>query len=194
MGDLHRFEETSNKASTVASGILGIAKDTASEVAGNTLSLVTRQENILDFAVNNLRTGYGNAVSLINIASEVITGKKTDIPSSRVLATNLGTAGVERPLLTAAHHIVAGYAPAAAEARAILENFGIGINESDNGVYLPANRLVAAITGSDAAVHSTLHTNEYYRTVNSLLSGATNQNEARAVLTEIRNSLLSGEF
>ena len=52
--------------------------------------------------------------------------------------------GVEVPdYPNAAHHIVAGSSPKAAEARAILQRYGIDINDSANGVFLPTVREVA---------------------------------------------------
>jgi hypothetical protein len=111
-------------------------------------------------------------------------------PSSRALGQALEAAGHVRPASSAAHHIVAGNAPAAARARAVLERFGIGINDAANGVFLPASR--AAPNAAGAAVHSTLHTGAYYQTVNQMLLGATTRAEAEAALGAIRQGLLSG--
>ena len=94
-----------------------------------------------------------------------------------------------------AHHIVAFKARDASRTRAILARFGIGINDAANGVFLPATRAApnpAAPNPTGAAVHSTLHTNQYYRTVNNLLVKATTRAEAEAILASIRQRLLSG--
>ena len=80
---------------------------------------------------------------------------------------NMEDAGITRPADTAAHHIVAGSDARAAEARAILGRECIGINDPDNGVFLPKNLSVEIPTGEQ--VHSTVHTNAYYRAVNSLM-------------------------
>ncbi len=72
-----------------------------------------------------------------------------------------------RPAGAATHHIVAGGAEAAAPARAVLQRFGIGINDAVNGVFLPASR--AAPNAAGAAVHSTVHTRAYYQAVNEAL-------------------------
>jgi hypothetical protein len=111
-------------------------------------------------------------------------------PSSRALGQALEAAGHVRPASSAAHHIVAGNAPAAAQARAVLQRFGIGINDAANGVFLPATR--AAPNAAGAAVHSTVHTNAYYQTVNQMLGAATTRAEAEAALGAIRSALLSG--
>lgn len=112
------------------------------------------------------------------------------VPSSRALAAAMEAAGMTRPAETAAHHIIAGAAPAAERARAMLGRLGIGINEAANGVFLPASRTSTNVTG--AAVHSTLHTNEYYARVNELLGAARTREEAEAILGVIRDRLQAG--
>lgn len=87
---------------------------------------------------------------------------------------------------------MAGTARAAAQARAVLQRFGIGINDAVNGAFLPASRASQNLTG--AAVHAGLHTNAYYQAVNQLLGSATTRAEAEAALQAIRQALLSGEF
>ena len=89
----------------------------------------------------------------------------------------------------AAHHIVAGAASKAQEARDVLQSFGIGINDSVNGVFLPTVRDVC-----QAVYHPEIHTNIYYATVNALLSDCTSEEEVRIVLEYIANALLEGEF
>jgi RHS repeat-associated protein len=110
--------------------------------------------------------------------------------SSDALAKALENSGESRPVGSAAHHIVAGNAKAAAPARAVLERFGIGINESSNGVFLPASR--GSVNFYGRAVHSTLHTNTYYESVNGILSQATTRQEALEALDSIRQALLTG--
>jgi hypothetical protein len=109
-----------------------------------------------------------------------------------VLARNLIAAGIARPAASAAHHMVAGNAPQAAQARAVLARFDIDINSAANGIFLPANQQSANFTGS--AVHSVLHTNDYYRAVNDALGAATSQSEALDILARIRESLLRGSY
>jgi hypothetical protein len=113
------------------------------------------------------------------------------VPSSRVLGQNLEDAGITRPADSAAHHIVAGTDARAAEARAILQNEGIGINDAENGVFLPKNSSVPNPTG--AQVHSVVHTNVYYNAVNAALRNAP-AGTIRDVLTDIANQLSGGAF
>jgi hypothetical protein len=58
-------------------------------------------------------------------------------PSSKKLSRNMEARGIQRTAKTAAHHIVAGNDPRAAEARDVLEKFKININDPNNGVFLP---------------------------------------------------------
>jgi len=112
--------------------------------------------------------------------------------SSEALAKNLEGAGVTRPANTDAHHIVAGGAKKAGPAQAVLKRFGININDANNGVFLPSNKKSPNPTG--AAVHRTLHTNDYYDEVNALLTQATTRQQVLDMLSYIRSQLLSGGF
>ena len=122
---------------------------------------------------------------------EAPSGVAGEAPSSRVLGENLEDAGISRPADSAAHHIVAGSDARAAEARAILQQEGIGINDAENGVFLPKNSSVPNPTG--AQVHSTVHTNIYYNAVNSALRNAMPGTIAD-VLADIADQLLAGTF
>lgn len=63
---------------------------------------------------------------------------------STKLRKNLIKAGDEVPeYRNAAHHIVAGNAKLAEESRAVLNNYGIDINDSVNGVFLPTEKGVS---------------------------------------------------
>jgi hypothetical protein len=141
--------------------------------------------------LNPLAIMNGGAKAVIKI-DELISSKETDKPDSRILAKNIKATGEKRPVLSATHHIVAGGAPDAESARDLLKGFGIGINDADNGVFLASNKVTALLTGSQTAVHSALHTKTYYDTVNEMLSFAKNEAEARAILRDIKNKLLSG--
>lgn len=68
----------------------------------------------------------------------------------------------------AAHHIVPGAAPEAAEARAILSGMGIPINSAENGVYLS----MKADFNLSGAVHAGGHSTAYYTTVNERIVNA----------------------
>ncbi len=108
---------------------------------------------------------------------------------SRILRNNLKKGTSEPTYANAAHHIVAGDAPAAKEARAILERFNVKINDAMNGVFLPDVPGVPNIT-----YHRSVHTNEYYRKVNEMLSEATSKKDVEDILNSIRSSLENGTF
>ena len=113
-----------------------------------------------------------------------------EIASSSKLRKNMIEAGIEVPTYkNAAHHIVAGNSKYAAEARQILHQFGIGINDAINGVFLPTVKGV-----SDAAYHPGLHTQAYYNKVNDLLSTAKSKEDAIEILLDIADMLQKGIF
>jgi hypothetical protein len=87
---------------------------------------------------------------------------------------------------------LSGGAALAKESRELLKKFGIGINDADNGVFLTANKYTARATKSQTAVHSTLPSKAYYKTVYNMLSVAKNEQEARVILRYIKSKLLSG--
>ncbi|MET8198042.1 AHH domain-containing protein [Micromonospora taraxaci] len=88
------------------------------------------------------------------------------------------------------HHIVAGNSLKAAPARAQLDRFGIGVNEAENGVWLPRDSSSPNPTG--ASVHSRIHANEYYNYVNDLIGGARSRSEALDVSSHVRRQLQGG--
>ena len=111
-------------------------------------------------------------------------------PNSKTLRKNLIEAGVEVPdYPNAAYHIVAGNSSKAAEARAILQKYGIDINDAANGTFLPTVRDAAG-----EVYHPSLHTNAYYDEVNSLLAEATSKEEVIEILGYIAESLQNGTF
>ncbi|HRI70537.1 MAG TPA: AHH domain-containing protein, partial [Polyangium sp.] len=92
----------------------------------------------------------------------------------------------------ALHHIVAHGDHRAAGARKKLASLKIDIDEAWNGVFLPATPKSPNPTG--AIVHSMLHTDEYYFTVERLLQKAKSRKEGIQVLRKIRESLENGTF
>ena len=112
------------------------------------------------------------------------------IANSKILRRNLIAAGKVAPdYAHAAHHIVAGGAKDADIARAILERFGIGINDAVNGVFLPTIK-----GASDAAYHPGIHTKAYYEKVNELLRQAMTKEDVVNILNMIAAELEAGTF
>ncbi|MBT9519293.1 MAG: AHH domain-containing protein [Dechloromonas sp.] len=115
---------------------------------------------------------------------------KAEAASSKILGTALENDGFIRAVGDAAHHIVAGGAQAATEARAILKNFGVGLNDAANGVFLPATKALAETR--DAVAHAAVHTKEYYDSVTTALLQATSKEQIIDTLSQIRARLLNG--
>ena len=112
------------------------------------------------------------------------------IGATQPLVRALVNSGIVRPIESAAHHIVAIGAKAAAPARAVLKRFGIGIDDAANGVFLPANK--SSTNLAENAVHSTIHTRPYYEMVNETLGAASNREQALEALGAVKESLLNG--
>lgn len=103
---------------------------------------------------------------------------------------NLNNSGIITPeFRNAAHHIVAGTARLAQDARDVLYKFGVGINDAVDGVFLPTVRGV-----SEAAYHPALHTKDYYAWVNNMLSGAQSREQVIEILQEIAKILTNGHL
>lgn len=113
---------------------------------------------------------------------------------STVLGNNMVAKGVTRPPNTAAHHIVAWNDPRAAADVAILAANGIGIDDAENGVFLP--RFVASPNPSGNQVHSTTHTNLYFQEVDRRirLAAPGGPTAIKAALAQIATELQLGTF
>jgi RHS repeat-associated protein len=112
--------------------------------------------------------------------------------SSRYLRSVLEAVGVVEPAESAAHHIVAVTAEAAAPARQRLAELGMDLNAEENLVYLPANK--AAVNPTGAAVHSAEHTKEMYDIVNQFIVPVQTRAQAQEALMWLREALLGGGF
>jgi RHS repeat-associated protein len=142
---------------------------------------------------------YTPGEAFLLIAAGMVVGKVGSVvmkpatkASSRALGRALNRAGFSKAAGESAHHIVAGDALAADPARTVLKNFGIGINDAANGVFLPQLKESAAASGSSAVIHQNLHTDYYYTVVNDTLSAATTREDALAALASVRDALLKG--
>jgi hypothetical protein len=114
----------------------------------------------------------------------------------KALRRNLGA----RPANTAAHHVVSWYDSNASEARQILRQFGIDIDSTENGVYLP--RFLKDVPHPDmpdAYAHSSVHTKAYYLNITDLLVGTSEipgatKEDIQNVLRDIALELQSGTY
>ena len=67
----------------------------------------------------------------------------------------------------------------------------VHIDDAVNGVFLPATK--RSVNPAGAIVHSSMHTEGYFTSVNDMLSNVTSRQEVIDVLDQIRQTLLSGE-
>lgn len=102
------------------------------------------------------------------------------------------SANIDGPDETATHHIVASTSAKASEGRAHLSSLGMDINDASNGVFLPSGS--KSVNPNGASVHSRIHTDKYYKYVNSMIGGARTIGEARDVLGYIFRQLLDGRW
>ncbi len=117
---------------------------------------------------------------------------------SRTLGNNLEKAGFARPDHVCAHHIVARGEPDALPSRDLLYGWGIGINDADNGVFLPRYKDVKVEELPKATHHGTLHKSLVYcarvhRRLTNLPDGAT-QEMSRKALRRMREEMTQGIF
>jgi hypothetical protein len=111
------------------------------------------------------------------------------------LGRALEVAGLLRRPGEVAHHIVAQNSRQARLTRLLLDKkFNIGIDDAENGVWLPRDEAAAAALGSKAAIHATLHKRAYYDAVHKALSEAGSKDEALKRLQDIRQRLLDGGY
>ena len=141
---------------------------------------VVRAENAVDLA--KIVDKFSDATDWIKILSETA--------NSKVLRDNMTAIGKLAPdYKHAAHHIVAGRAEGAFEARSILWKYGISVNDAVNGVFLPTVK-----SASDATYHPGLHTVEYYSQVNKMLNSAKSKEDVIGILNDIATQLITGTF
>ncbi len=109
---------------------------------------------------------HANGVTLPTSAARLLAdARRNDLKHSVILAFNMGEANNDRPKGVAAHHIVSRKPALAHPSQMLLFAWGIGINDVDNGVYLP--RFAKAVVPSlpNASKHSKIHTGVYHLAV-----------------------------
>jgi hypothetical protein len=115
--------------------------------------------------------------------------------ASRALGKNLDEAGYPKPADGyEAHHVVAAGDPKAARAQEMLQGLGVHPNEAANGVWLPGPKLKENVPLPNEPFHRPIHTRTYYDEVARDLRSAADADDARAILRDIRQQVLSGEY
>lgn len=115
---------------------------------------------------------------------------------SDILAENMRLGGMgSRPKGYAAHHIVAwddNRYSVCQDLRDLLNNNGIGINDSENGVYLPARKITK---NPNEAYHPEIHTKEYYKNIYDELEVYNNNTQGlKNALKDIGQRLKNNQF
>lgn len=147
--------------------------------------LLTRKEKA--------RVRYANGRTLPTSAEVLLANaERRDYNHRRTLSRNIVQATSQpRPVNACAHHIVALRDLEATSSRALLFDWGIGINDVDNGVFLPRDR--AGLPGySSAPRHNPHHRVAYHLAVYDELQYAQNTEEGRSTLRFLKAKILSG--
>ncbi|WP_293373912.1 AHH domain-containing protein [Nevskia sp.] len=142
------------------------------------------------------RVRYRNGITLPNSAKKLLADSERNVRHSRILARNIkNNTGQEKSIEADAHHIVARLDIRADRSRRYLFDWGIGINDADNGVYLP-KRVGSPTNISNASAHEKIHTGVYFLEVIERLraiAGETSQ-KARLELRSMKQDLVAGVF
>jgi hypothetical protein len=102
--------------------------------------------------------------------------------NAKILRENMEAAGKKLNPGDKAHHLVPSTHPRAAEAREILEKFGVDVNAAENGLALKDVQ------------HAGLHTHKYIDEVTRLLRQARSQKAVMEVLERIAKLIKAGRF
>ncbi|MCK9684908.1 AHH domain-containing protein [Scleromatobacter humisilvae] len=141
------------------------------------------------------RIAYENGYTVPAAAQTLLANAlRRDYNHRRTLSRNLVNATQEgRPASSCAHHIVALRDSEAARSRVLLFRWGIGINDADNGVFLPA-RSVGLPGSPNAAHHTPNHAPEYHYEVFLRLRRGTDSGGGRRELKDMKSDLLTGRM
>ena len=142
---------------------------------------------------------YKNGRTLEGYAAERLfeDAKRSSANHRRALARNLNAeSGQERPANVCAHHVVASQDIRAEDARDVIFEWGIAINDCDNGVYLPRLRNIPVPSMPQAPFHGSIHTARYHGTVAARLILGEPEDAAacRAILRTIKKQIVAGSF
>jgi hypothetical protein len=143
------------------------------------------------------RVRYENGKTLPAAAAKLRADAERKARHSRILSRNIErSTGVARHVEADAHHIVAAGDKRAKQSRTLLFDWGIGINDVDNGVYLP-KKWSSNVPGlEESTAHEVIHTDDYHLAVEARLIDVTGETSERARLTlrDIKGEILSNAF
>jgi hypothetical protein len=143
------------------------------------------------------RVRYDNGVTVPSTAKKLRADAARNVRHSRILARNIKNAtGESKHAEADAHHVVAAQDKRARHARGFLFRWGIGINDADNGLYLP-KKWSSQVPGlEDATAHEVIHTTAYHLAVTAklALTRPSNQATGRVTLRDIKFDILNNDF
>lgn len=156
-----------------------------------------RNEILLEMEKDRVRYENGRTLAGYSAARLFEDARRQSGNHRRTLARNLNAdSGQARPTNVCAHHIVASKDSRADESREIIFKWGIGINDADNGVYLPRFKNIPVPSLPDAPLHGPIHTTRYYVAVAQrfMFNEPTDTPSCREVLRGIKEDLVDGSF
>ena len=143
------------------------------------------------------RVRYENGKTLPASAAKLQADADRKARHSRILSRNIErSTGVVRHVEADAHHIVAATDKRAKQSRSLLFGWGIGINDADNGVYMPKKWSSKVPGMEEATAHEVIHTEDYHLAVEARLIEVTGQSsdEGRLRLRDIKGEILKNQF
>ena len=184
----------SKLASSVEKLTVAINQIAANSPGGNGYQL--RNEILIESDKERVRYENGRTIDGY-AAKRLFEDAKRVANHRRTLARNIDRdAGQARPASVCAHHIVASQDSRAHESRKIIFGWGIGINDVDNGVYLPRFKNIVVPSMPNAPLHGPIHTARYHANVLFRLgfAHADDGHGGRAILRDIKDDLINGSF
>lgn len=137
------------------------------------------------------KNGYTQAASAATLLANA---QRRDYNHRRRLSDSIKAAtNKPRPAAVCAHHIVALTDGEASRSRLLLFRWGIGINDADNGVFLPSKK-VGMRGYPKAAHHKPYHDPEYHYEVYIRLQRGSNEAGGRIELNGMKKDLLTGRM
>jgi hypothetical protein len=178
-------------------GILDLTIEANIISAGDSQLNVYEMRNALLLLRRQARVRYKNGVTLPAAATKLRADAERQARHSRILSRNIkNSTGISKHPEADAHHVVAQSAKRARRSRSLLFKWGIGINDADNGIYLP-KKWTSNVPGLErATAHQNIHTGDYHLAVQLRLLEVRRQNAAIARLTlrEIKSEILDNQF
>ncbi len=148
---------------------------------------------------NKQRVRYENGVTVLPMSAQQLlaNAQRSGYNHRRTLSNNIvAGSGAPRPINACAHHVVALKDEQAEPSRKKLFDWGIAINDADNGVFLPRWAGKALPGLPNAPRHADIHTEVYYSAVYARLRTVpkAESQTGRSRLRGIKAQLQAGAF